>query len=162
MADHIIAAHTTALLGFYQVAWATMVYDNCDTRRNRFMKDNSSGFWMEHPMGMLIAVILITMGYVMAKNRLVMSEIQKAFRYFLIALVLILVSTPGLSVNSLADHGFQGYNYFPQFDYFAIPYIFSVNYKPYKGSYFVPAFFPRRRIYVQTIELVIVNDFQNM
>lgn len=93
----LIAAHTTALLGFYQVAlgqygfMTTAIPGGTGFMKDRFFRF----FWMEHPMGMLIAVILITMGYVMAKKQ-VSDEVKykKAFRYFLIALALILVSIP--------------------------------------------------------------------
>lgn len=60
------------------------------------MKDAYSRFFaVEHTLGMIIAITLITLGYVQSKNAL--SE-QKKFSkigvYYLIALILILISIP--------------------------------------------------------------------
>jgi uncharacterized membrane protein len=61
-----------------------------------FMKDKFFRFyWVEHPVGMIIAILLITLGYGMAKKT-VADEVKfkKAFYYFLIALLIILLSIP--------------------------------------------------------------------
>jgi hypothetical protein len=60
------------------------------------MKDSASRFYaVEHLVGMLIAVVLITIGRsVSKKNYNDRSKHKKTFWYFLIALVLILVSIP--------------------------------------------------------------------
>ncbi|MCK9403159.1 MAG: hypothetical protein M0Q26_07145 [Chitinophagaceae bacterium] len=93
----LIAAHTTALLGFYQVALGRYGFiTTVPPEGASFMKDRVLRFfWIEHPMGMLIAIILITMGYIKAKKQ-VSDEVKykKAFTYFGIALVVILASIP--------------------------------------------------------------------
>jgi membrane protein DedA with SNARE-associated domain len=60
------------------------------------MKDKTFRFfWLEHPLSMLIAIALITLGYGMARKPVSdQVKYQKAFRYFLIALILILLVTP--------------------------------------------------------------------
>lgn len=52
-------------------------------------------YQLEHPLTMLIAIVMITLGHGMAKKA-VSDDVKyaKAFRYFLIALVLILLRTP--------------------------------------------------------------------
>jgi hypothetical protein len=60
------------------------------------MKEKSYRFfWMEHPLLMIISIILITLGYGMAKKP-VSDEVKykKAFQFFIIALILILIGIP--------------------------------------------------------------------
>jgi Na+/H+ antiporter NhaC len=50
---------------------------------------------MEHPLTMILAIVLITLGYGMSKKSVSDADkFKKAFRYFLVALVLILISIP--------------------------------------------------------------------
>jgi hypothetical protein len=52
-------------------------------------------FWLEHPLMMLISIAMITLGYGMAKKPVGDSvKYQKAFRYFLVALLIIILMTP--------------------------------------------------------------------
>jgi hypothetical protein len=93
----LIAAHITLLLGLYQ--WLFGRYGVLVTSPPvgvSVMKDKFYRFyWVEHPTGMIIAIILITLGYGMAKKP-VSDEIRfkKAFWYFTIALLVILVTVP--------------------------------------------------------------------
>jgi hypothetical protein len=93
----MITAHITLLLGLYQ--WLlgryglfTFVVPEGTSR----MKDPFLRFFqVEHPVSMIIAVLFITLAHGMAKKQ-VADEIKykKAFRYFLLALVLILAAVP--------------------------------------------------------------------
>lgn len=93
----MISAHTTLLLGLYQVALGrygfltTSLPEGTSVMKDPFFRF----FWVEHPVGMLIAIVLITMGHGMAKKQ-VSDELKykKAFYFFLIALVVILASIP--------------------------------------------------------------------
>ncbi len=93
----MISAHTTLLLGLYQVAFGRYGFlSGALPEGTSFMKDKFFRFyWVEHPVGMLIAIVLITLGHGMAKKA-VSDEVKykKAFYYFLIALIVILASIP--------------------------------------------------------------------
>lgn len=93
----LISAHITLLLGLYQASFGRY---GCFTTTlpagMSFMKDKFFRFyWVEHPMGMILAILLITLGYGMSKKG-VTDEVKykKAFYYFIIALLLILASIP--------------------------------------------------------------------
>jgi hypothetical protein len=93
----MITAHTTLLLGLYQ--WLAGRYGMVTKGfpgEGSFMKDKFYRFfWLEHPLMMLLAIAMITLGYGMAKKPVADAvKYQKAFRYFLIALVIILLMTP--------------------------------------------------------------------
>lgn len=93
----MISAHITLLIGLYQVSFGrygfvtTHLPEGTDVMKDKFYRF----FWIEHPTGMLIAIILITLGRGMAKKA-VADEVKykKAFYYFLIALIVILVTVP--------------------------------------------------------------------
>lgn len=93
----LISAHTTLLLGLYQVAFGRYGFLSTTLPAGTsFMKDKFFRFfWVEHPVGMLIAIVLITLGYGMSKKQ-VSDEVKykKAFYYFLVALIIILASIP--------------------------------------------------------------------
>ena len=93
----MITAHITLLLGLYQVALGRFgIFTTSLPEGTSFMKDKFFRFyWVEHPVGMIIAIVLITLGYGMAKKT-VADEVKfkKAFYYFLIALLIILLSIP--------------------------------------------------------------------
>ncbi len=93
----MIAAHTTLLLGLYQwLAGRIGIITTELPEGTSMMKDKVYRFfWLEHPLTMIIAIALITMGYGMAKKPVSDTvKYQKAFRYFLIALILIILVTP--------------------------------------------------------------------
>ena len=93
----MISAHTTLLLGLYQVAlgrygiFSTTLPEGTSVMKDKFFRF----FWVEHPAGMILAIVLITLGYGMSKKS-VSDEVKykKAFYYFLIALIVILASIP--------------------------------------------------------------------
>lgn len=93
----MISAHTTLLLGLYQVAFGRYGFLSAGLPEGvSLMKDKFYRFfWIEHPVGMLIAIMLITLGHGMAKKT-VADEVKyrKAFVYFLLALVVILATVP--------------------------------------------------------------------
>ncbi len=93
----LISAHITLLLGLYQVTLGRFgMFSTTLPEGTSVMKDTFYRFyWVEHPVGMLIAIVLITLGYGMAK-KYVSDEVKfkRAFYYFLIALIFILASIP--------------------------------------------------------------------
>ena len=60
------------------------------------MKNATLRFYqMEHPVTMIVSILLITLGYGMAKKSVEdEKKYKKAFQYFMIALVLILMAIP--------------------------------------------------------------------
>lgn len=93
----LISAHITLLLGLYQVSFGRFgIFSTTLPEGTSVMKDTFYRFyWVEHPVGMILAIVLITLGYGMAKKA-VSDEVKfkKTFYYFLIALILILASIP--------------------------------------------------------------------
>lgn len=93
----MISAHITLLLGLYQVAlgrygfFTTTLPEGTSVMKDTFYRF----FWVEHPLGMIIAITLITLGHGMAKKP-VSDEVKykKAFIYFLLALVVIFATIP--------------------------------------------------------------------
>ena len=93
----MIAAHITLLLGLYQ--WLLGRYGLLSYVKPEgvsMMKDPYLRFFqMEHPVSMLIAILFITLGYGMAKKNVDDSiKYKKALRYFVLALILIMVAVP--------------------------------------------------------------------
>lgn len=93
----LIFSHLTLLLGLIQVffgrfgIFTSSLPEGTSVMKNKFYRF----FWIEHPTAMILAIIFITLGYGMAKKS-VADEVKyrKAFTYFLIALILILVAIP--------------------------------------------------------------------
>jgi hypothetical protein len=91
------AAHITLLLGLLQLFFGrygiitSSLPEGTSVMKNKFYRF----FWIEHPFIMIISVILITLGYGMAKKS-VPDEVKyrKAFVYFLVALIFILIGIP--------------------------------------------------------------------
>lgn len=93
----MISSHITLLLGLYQ--WLLGRYGIISAGfqgEGSFMKDKFYRFfWLEHPLVMIIAIVFITLGYGMAKKDVADQEkYRKAFRYFGLALLLLLVAIP--------------------------------------------------------------------
>jgi hypothetical protein len=93
----MIAAHITLLIGLYQ--WFVGPWGLRNIQALGFgevMKDGAHRFWaVEHFAGMLIAIILITIGKGVGKKNLPdKTKHKKAFWYFLIALFVILLTVP--------------------------------------------------------------------
>ena len=93
----MIAAHITLLIGIYQWVvgpWGLQNIENMGF--GAVMKDKVFRFYaVEHLMGMLIAIILITIGRGVSKKDIPDAvKHKKTFWFFLVALLIILVSIP--------------------------------------------------------------------
>jgi hypothetical protein len=89
----MIAAHIELLIGLYQWAfgpWGLKFLSNAG------MKDGVARFYgVEHITGMIIAIVLITIGRGVSKKSIPDAVKQKrTFWFFLLALVIILVMIP--------------------------------------------------------------------
>jgi hypothetical protein len=93
----LIFAHLTLLLGLFQVLFGRFgIFTSSLPPGTSVMKDKFHRFfWIEHPFAMILAIILITLGYGMAKKQL-SDEVRfkRAFWLFLLALILILAAIP--------------------------------------------------------------------
>lgn len=91
----MIAGHITLLLGLYQVIFGRYSWTKIPEGVS-VMKDSFYRFFLvEHPVLMILAIVLMTIGNKMAKKQ--MPDGQKHKRvalFFLLALVAILVATP--------------------------------------------------------------------
>ena len=93
----MISAHTSFLIGLYQWLFGPWGLKNImNTGMAVVMKDAVYRYWaVEHITGMLIAIILITIGRGVSKKSLSdRSKYKKTFWYYLIALLIILVTIP--------------------------------------------------------------------
>ena len=93
----MIAAHTTLLLGLYQ--WFTGPWGLTNIQNigmGAAMKDSVSRFWaVEHMTGMIIGIILITLGKTVAKKPFADAVKHKRTAIlFTLALVIILLTIP--------------------------------------------------------------------
>jgi len=82
----LIAAHLQAVLGLLLYFVSLKVDFSSTTMSN----PTSRFFTMEHTLMMLIAIILITVGYRHAKA----ANAKKVFTFYLIALIIILIAIP--------------------------------------------------------------------
>ncbi len=91
----MIAAHTTLLIGLYQVIFGRFGWVHVPEGTN-IMKDSFWRFFLiEHPVGMIVAIILITIGKGVAKKNISdVAKHKKAALLFTIALVIILATIP--------------------------------------------------------------------
>ena len=93
----MITAHITLLIGLYQLFFGRYgIISKGLPEGVNIMKDKFYRFFLvEHPTGMIIAIILITLGHGMAKKAVSdETKFRKAFWYFIIALVIILITIP--------------------------------------------------------------------
>lgn len=93
----MIAAHVQLLVGlvlWFIGDWGYKLISN--SSMGEVMKNPAQRFWVvEHNMGMLIAIILITIGRGVSKKNLPdASKHKRSFWFFLFALILIIVSVP--------------------------------------------------------------------
>lgn len=94
----MIAAHTTLLLGLYLIFFSprlgiftTSLPEGTHLMRDKFYRF----FWIEHPVGMLLSVMLITIGRAQTKkNILDVVKHKRAFWFYLLALIIILATIP--------------------------------------------------------------------
>jgi hypothetical protein len=93
----MIAAHITLLLGLYQWVTGPLGLQNIQNLgMGVVMKDSASRFWaVEHLTGMIIGIVLITIGKTVAKKNFTdtLKHKRSAILYTL-ALVIILLSIP--------------------------------------------------------------------
>lgn len=92
----MVSAHITLVVGLYQWFAGPWGYKAFQTAgMGEVMKNDTLRFWgVEHIAGMLIAIILITVGRGAVKRAKDWTAHKKAFWFFLIALILIIVSIP--------------------------------------------------------------------
>lgn len=93
----MISAHITLLLGLYQVALGRFgIFNTQLPEGTSVMKDSFYRFyWVEHPVGMIVAIVFITLGYGMAKKQVPDTvKFRKAFYFFLFAFIVIMLSIP--------------------------------------------------------------------
>ena len=93
----MIAAHTTLLIGLYQ--WIVGPWGLKNIQNMGFgavMKDPVARFYaVEHLTGMIVAIVLITIGRGVSKKNIPDAvKHKKTFWFFLIALVIVLASIP--------------------------------------------------------------------
>jgi len=104
----LISAHITLLLGLYQYFTSETVGYSIIKRMEGFgnvMKDSFARFWaVEHFIGMLIAIILITIARGKAKR----LSYGPAFWFYLVALIVILISIPWPFRETVARPWFPG------------------------------------------------------
>jgi hypothetical protein len=93
----LITTHINFLVGLYLLFFGRFGIisagkpDGVDIMKDKFFRF----FWVEHPVGMLIAIVLITIGNGMAKKNVSdMIKFKKAFWFFFIALIIILATVP--------------------------------------------------------------------
>jgi len=107
----MIAAHTTLLLGLYQWFTSPVGLPNIQNLgMGAVMKDSAQRFWaVEHLTGMLIAIVLITIGRGVAKKDLSDAiKHKRSATLFLIALIIILASIPWPFRAGIARPWFPG------------------------------------------------------
>lgn len=93
----MILAHTTLLIGLYQWlfgrygVFVTSLPEGVSVMKDKFYRF----FWVEHPTGMILAIVLITLGYGMSKKQVSdETKFKKAFWFFLLALIVIMATVP--------------------------------------------------------------------
>ncbi len=93
----MISAHTTLLIGLILLFFGRFgILSSGLPEGVELMKDKFYRFfWVEHPTGMLVATILITLGRGIVKKQITDPlKYKRAFWYFLVALVIILATVP--------------------------------------------------------------------
>jgi hypothetical protein len=93
----MISVHTTLLIGLILLLFgrygilSSGLPEGVNLMQDKFYRF----FWVEHPVGMLIATLLITMGRGVIKKQITDPlKYKRAFWYFLIALLIILATIP--------------------------------------------------------------------
>ena len=106
----MISAHITLAIGLYQWIvgpWGLKLIRNVGM--SEVMKNSSYRFFaVEHLAGMLIAIILITVGRGAVKRSVDWRTHKKAFWFFLLALIIILASVPWPFREAVARPWFPG------------------------------------------------------
>jgi len=93
----MISAHTTLLIGLILLLFGHFgILSKGLPEGVELMKDKYYRFfWVEHPVGMLAATVLITLGRGVLKKQITDPlKYKRAFWFFFLALVLILATVP--------------------------------------------------------------------
>lgn len=93
----MISAHTTLLVGLILLFFGRYgILSNGLPEGVHLMKDSFYRFfWVEHPVAMVIATLLITLGRGVVKKQITDPlKYKKAFWFFLAALIIILATIP--------------------------------------------------------------------
>jgi len=93
----MISVHTTLLIGLILLLFGRYGILSAGLPEGvNLMQDKFYRFyWIEHPVGMLIATVLITLGRGVVKKQITDPlKYKRAFWYFLIALLIILATIP--------------------------------------------------------------------
>lgn len=93
----MVCAHITLLVGIYLLIWGPMGISNTPIPEGQSILDIPTYRfqWLFHPIAMIIAIAFITLGRGMSKKAIPdEAKFRKAFTYFLLALILILVAIP--------------------------------------------------------------------
>ena len=107
----MISANLTFLIGLYQ--WLAGRYGILTTSLppgTELMKDSFYRFyWIEHPLGMIIAIALISIGRGQSKkNILDVVKHKRSFWFYLIALIVIIATVPWPFRETIARPWFPG------------------------------------------------------
>jgi hypothetical protein len=93
----MICAHSTLLIGLILLFFGRFgilssgLPEGVSLMKNKFYRF----FWVEHPTGMLVATLLITLGRGVVKKQIIDPlKYKRAFWFFFIALILILATIP--------------------------------------------------------------------
>ena len=91
----MISAHITLLIGLYQISFGRFGFTKLPEGTN-VMKDKFYRFFLiEHPTGLILVIILITVAHGMSKKAVPdVVKYKKAFFYLLIALIVIIAVVP--------------------------------------------------------------------
>ena len=95
----MVSAHIMLLVGLYQVLagrYGIFTSVRPDAASLSLMEDKFYRFfWIEHPVSMIIAIILITVGRRQSKKNITDgAKHRKTFWFYFIALILIFVAVP--------------------------------------------------------------------
>lgn len=107
----MISAHLTLLLGLYQWFAGNWGFKKIqELGMSGVMKDPAARFFaIEHLLGMLVAIILITIGRRVSKKNLPDDvKHKRSFWYYFIALILVLASIPWPFREAVARPLFPG------------------------------------------------------
>jgi hypothetical protein len=93
----MISMHTTLLIGLILLLFgrygilSSGLPEGVSLMRDKFYRF----FWVEHPVGMLIATALVTLGRGVVKKQITdLLKYRRAFWFFFLALVIILATIP--------------------------------------------------------------------
>lgn len=107
----MISAHIQLLIGLYQWFVGPLGWNNIQNLgMSEVMSNPAYRFWaVEHNLGMIIAIILITIGRSIGKKNLSdETKHKRSFWFYFLALILILVSIPWPFREAISRPWFPG------------------------------------------------------